>query len=124
MQQKLSEIKTLGANVVAISPEMPDRAFTTSEQNRLGFEVLSDRNNDVARQFGLVFTLPERLRPIYEGFGFDLPAANGDTSYELPVPATYIISKDNIIIEAFVDADYTNRLEPERILEVLQKTYI
>ena len=120
MQQKLPEIEALGAGLVAISPELPDRALSTAEQHALGFEVLSDHGNTVARKFGLVFTLPEELRPIYQQFGIDLPSANGDDSYALPLPATYIIDRKSIIVDAFVDADYTNRLEPEVLLTILR----
>ncbi len=83
--------------------------------------MLSDVHNRVAREFGLVFSLPETMRPIYADFGIDLPAANGDETFELPMPATYVIGPDATILHAFVDADYTNRLEPTVILEVLQK---
>ena len=62
-----------------------------------------------------------KMQAIYRSFGIDLPAANGDESYELPVPATYIIKQDSIISYGFVDADYTNRLDPEIIIRELRK---
>jgi len=83
--------------------------------------VLSDVGNKVARQFGLVFSLPERLRTLYKKFGADVAAANGDESYELPLAATYVIDVDGIIRYAFVDTDYTKRLEPEEVVKVLKK---
>jgi peroxiredoxin len=85
------------------------------------FEVLSDVGNRVAREFGLVFTLPERLRPIYKKYGVDLVAANGDGTFELPITATYVIAVDRIILNAFVDSDYTKRMEPEDIIQVLKR---
>jgi len=88
---------------------------------RLTFEVLSDVGNRVARQFGLVFVLPEELRPIYAGFGIDIPAANGDDTFELPIPATYVIDHDRKIRMAFVDADYTQRVDPEIVLSALKQ---
>ena len=115
------EIKSLGATVIAISPQVPERSLATAEQNQVSFEVLSDVKNKVARQFGLVFTVPERLRSIYKNFGADVAAANGDESYELPLAATYVIDANRIIRYAFVDTDYTKRLEPEEIVEVVKK---
>ncbi len=120
LQDSLPEITDLGASLVAISPELPDNSLTTAEKNELGFEVLSDSGNGVARRFGLVFTLAETLRPLYENFGIDLPGGNGDDSYELPIPATYVVGQDGIVKKAFVDADYTRRLEPADVVAALR----
>ena len=106
---------------MAVSPETPDNALSTVEKNNLTFEVLSDAGNRVAREFGIVFRLPLDLRPIYAGFGIDLPKANGDNTFELPIPATFIIGTDRKIRRAFVDTDYTKRLDPEEIIDVLKR---
>ncbi|MEM9542696.1 MAG: peroxiredoxin-like family protein [Cyanobacteria bacterium P01_E01_bin.42] len=121
LQKALPEIQALGATLVAVSPETPDNSLSTAEKNELTFEVLSDEGNKIAREFGLVFTVPEELRPVYEGFGIDLPAHNGDTTFELPIPATYVIGSDGQIIHAFVNTDYTKRLDPEVIIAALKK---
>ena len=124
LQEYLPEITALGATLVAISPETPDNSLSTQEKNELTFEVLSDRSNQIAQQFGLVFTLPQELRPIYEQFGIDIPAYNGDSTFELPIPATYIVAPDGKIIHSFVNADYTQRLDPAEILKVLKSTTV
>jgi Peroxiredoxin len=121
LQLIIAEIKSLGATLVAISPQVPEKSLATAEENKVSFEVLSDVGNKVARQFGLVFTLPERLRTIYKQFGADVAAANGDERYELPLAATYVIDVDGIIRYAFIDTDYTKRLEPEEAVKVLKK---
>jgi peroxiredoxin len=113
-------MQTFGASLVAISPEVPDKSLSTTEKNALQFEVLSDVGNKVARQFGLVFALVDVLRPIYKHIGADLPVYNGDESWELPMPGTFVVAPDGIIRLAFVDADYTHRLEPQAILESLR----
>ena len=91
------------------------------EKAELTFEVLSDIGNKVARNFGLVFTLPEFLRPVYAQWDIDLPGANGDESFELPLPATYVIDTDGTIVLDFVEVDYTQRLEPATIIETLKQ---
>lgn len=121
MQLITSDIRSLGATLVAISPQVPEKSLATAEKNRVSFEVLSDVGNKVARQFGLVFSLPERLRKIYKQFGADVAAANGDERYELPLAATYVIDVDGIVRYSFVDTDYTKRLEPEEVVKVLKK---
>jgi len=120
LQQALPEIKDKGATLVAISPETPDSSLSTKEKNELSFEVLSDRNNQLAKKLGLVFTLPESLRPIYNNFGIDIPAYNGDSSFELPLPATYVVATDGTVIYSFADADYTKRLDPKEIITALE----
>ena len=119
LQQALPEIEAKGASLVAISPETPDASLSTKEKNELSFEVLSDRNNQLAKKLGLVFTLPESLRPIYKNFGIDIPAHNGEDTFELPLPATYVVAADGTVVYSFAHADYTKRLDPAEIINAL-----
>ena len=111
----------MGAELVAISPQLPDNSRSTAEKLALEFEILSDVGNRTAKDFGLVFRLSDKIQEIYQNFGIDLQAANGDQSFELPIPATYVVAKNGIVSFAFIDADYTNRLDPETIIAELQK---
>ena len=120
MQLVLPEIKTLGANLVVISPQLPDQSLSMAEKEKLEFEVLSDLGNRVARDFGLVYSLSEELRPVYSQFGIDLEKANGDQSFELPLPATYVVGRSGTIRHAFVEVDHTKRLEPSEVVESLR----
>lgn len=86
----------------------------------LSFDVLSDRHNDAARQFRIVFRLPDDLARIYTKLNMDLAKFNGDESWELPLPARYVIDRENIIRAADVNFDYTVRPEPEATLAVLR----
>ncbi len=70
-----------------------------------------------------MFALDPTLRPIYTAFGIDLQASNGDASWELPVSATYVVGSDGKIVDVFVDVDYRNRLEPDVILQWLDKAH-
>ncbi len=95
--------------------------MTTAQKHNLAFQVLSDRGNTVARRFGLVFQFSPELRDLYKnGFKNDLAARNGMDSYELPIPGTFVISRDGVIRLAFVDPDYTKRLEPADIVQTLR----
>ena len=120
LQQALPEITRLGAKLVAVSPETPDESLSTEEKNALAFPVLSDAGSTAAKSFGIAYDLAEELRPVYARFGHALPDKNGDESWVLPIPATYVIDSDGIIALAFVDVDYRNRLEPAEILAALQ----
>jgi peroxiredoxin len=121
-QDILPEIKGLGASMVAISPQTPEYSLSMAEKHHLGFEVLSDAGNLVARQYGLVFSLAEPLRVLYkEKFGADLQEYNADKSFDLPMPGTFIVAPSGMIRYAFVDPDYTLRLEPVEILKSLSE---
>ncbi len=115
----LPEIESRGVRLVGLSPETPDKAMSTAERHAIDIDILSDAGNRIADQMGLVFELPQALRPIYEKVGIDIPAFNGDDSFKLPVPATYIIGQDGVIVFDFVNADYTQRLEPSEIVSRL-----
>ena len=119
-QAALPDIEALGATLVAVSPETPDHSLSTSEKQNLTFEVLSDQGNGVARDYGLLFSVYEEMRPLYLEWGMDVPAYNGDDSWEIPVPATYVIDGNGIIRAAHVDRNYTVRMEPEAIIAALR----
>ncbi len=119
LHDALPQIEAQGARLVGMAPETPDKAAETADRHAINIDILSDSGNQVAERLGLVFELPAALRPIYEKFGIDLPAYNGDESFRLPVPATYIIRQDGVIAYDFVNADYTKRLEPSVIIERL-----
>ena len=121
MQLELPRIKKLGATLIAVTPEPPDNSLIAVETNNLEFEVLSDVGYTVARQFGIVFTLPMDLRPIYASFGIDIPKSNGDSTFQLPIPATCVIARDRKIRRAFVEPDHTKRLDPEDMIETLEQ---
>jgi len=120
LQSYLNDIHRLGAQLLAVSPQSAAQTRSTAETHGLIFPVLSDAANKVARQYGLVYALPQMLRPIYLSFGIDLPLHNDDGSYDLPVPATYVIDTDGVIRLAYANADYSKRLDPARILDSLQ----
>ncbi|MEL7241408.1 MAG: peroxiredoxin-like family protein [Cyanobacteria bacterium J06573_2] len=119
LQQALPAIHMLGGTLLAISPQ----TFVDSSDNlaEFNFETLVDKRNKVARQFGIVFQIPEKSRIHYENMGISLPRYNGDKSFELPVPATFIVNQDGIIHHAFVDSDFTERLDPVEIVTILRR---
>jgi peroxiredoxin len=120
LQQSLPEISAAGGQLIAISPQTPDKSADQVSVSQLTFEVLSDVGNKLARDCGLVFTLPKTLRPIYQAWEIDIPDHNADDSFELPIPATYIVGTDGKIHYSFVNMDYTKRLEPNIIIEQLK----
>lgn len=83
--------------------------------------MLSDRGNQVARQFGLVFQVTDEVKAIYqEKFKIDLVAVNGDDSWTLPMPGRFVIDRTGTIRAAEADPDYTHRPEPAATVEALR----
>jgi peroxiredoxin len=122
LQAVLPEMEKLGATLIAISPERPDHGVIATDKSKLTFPVLSDFGNKVARQFGIVFQVGQELREMMKSFfKNDIAVRNGEDSWELPVPATYVIDKAGVIRFAHVDVDFmTGRAEPEAVLAALR----
>jgi peroxiredoxin len=120
LQGALPAIEQQGAQLVAISPQTPDESLTTAEKNELAFAVLSDVGSAAAKAYGIGFDLSEELRPVYTRFGHALPDKNGDDSWVLPVPATYVVDTNGVVVLAFIDVDYRNRLEPAEVIAALE----
>jgi len=116
LQKSVKEIKEAGANLIVISPQLPILSKELKTQNNFTFDILYDKKNLVAKQFGIAFALPEPLRPIHDAFGMDIPAHNGDNSFELPLAATYVVNKEGIITYAYINANWMERAEPSELV--------
>jgi peroxiredoxin len=116
----VSDFTSLGANLVAISPQLAEYSRMLAKAKKLTFEILSDPGNLVAGKFGLVYALPEDLRKIYLQFGIDVPKHNGDDSWTLPLASRFIIDRETVIRYAEMDVDYTIRPDPEHTIKVLK----
>lgn len=117
----LDEVELLGANMLALSPQIPAESQVTIEKNEVTFRLLSDPGNGVAKKFRLVFSLPDDLKEAYLELGIDLAAVNGDGAWELPIPATYVIGQDGIVKAMHANGDYVRRMEPTDILSALRE---
>jgi peroxiredoxin len=113
------EIAITDASLAAISPQTAKHTYMTRDMHGLRFPVLSDSGNDVARDFGLVYRLPSDLEQMYQSIMTRLPGYNGDQTWELPMPATYIVGTDGVVRYACVHVDWRQRTEPQQILAEL-----
>ena len=99
------------ATVIAISPQSIHFNHDLKVQNNLEFRILSDKGNEIADKYGLVFTLQENIREIYKNMGADLELFNNDKTYKLPIPATYLIDKNKKIVFSSVSTNYMERAD-------------
>ena len=117
-------LRDAGATLLAVSPQAA--AGTAAMRDSLGgasvpFPVLSDVGNAVSRRYGLVFEVDEATQQRYRAVGIDLAQVNGRDTWELPVPATYVIDRSGEIRAAFVEADYTRRASLDEVLDAVRR---
>lgn len=112
-------LRERGALVVAISPQAQRQSDFTASQHSIPFPILTDEGCAVAEQFGLVWSLPDYLRRYYLGILVNIPFINGDPSWKLPLPATYVLGPGGKVLYAEAHADFRVRPEPEDVLRVL-----
>jgi peroxiredoxin len=120
MNLVLPQIEQAGASLVAISPQTVKQSFFMHDQHKLRFPLLSDAGNKVARQFRLTYRVPQLQKAVYRRAFVNLPFTNGDESWELPIPATYILDRDGTVLYASANEDYTQRPEPSDIVLALK----
>ncbi|MGH9599119.1 MAG: peroxiredoxin-like family protein [Terracidiphilus sp.] len=112
------QLRERGGLMVAIGPQMERQSDFMVGQHGLRFPVLTDPACAVAEQFGLVYTVPDDLRDYYLSILVNIPFVNGEPSWRLPLPATYVIDRGGRVIFAEAHADYRVRPEPEEALRV------
>ena len=118
-QKVLPEIEARGATLVAVSPQSLDKSRTTAESRSLGFEVLSDTGNAVAKAYGIAFSMNAAEQELHKAFGADLPTINAVADWDLPVPATFVVDRSGHIAWAYMDSNYTTRAEPAEVIKAL-----
>ncbi|MCM2369690.1 peroxiredoxin-like family protein [Aporhodopirellula aestuarii] len=119
MEKELTSIEGAGAQLVVLTPELPEKAKQTAEANDLSMVALHDRDNELAQKYGLVFKLPETIVPTYRD-KIKIGSYNGNDNLELPLSATYVIDRTGTITYAFLDANYTKRAEPADVVAAVE----
>ncbi|MFZ1699768.1 MAG: peroxiredoxin-like family protein [Pyrinomonadaceae bacterium] len=121
LQQNVDKFKANGGNLVAISVESADHSMAVAKKNELTFTVLSDPELVTARKFGIVYQLPDETDARYKKGGLDVAKNNAMEKPELPISATYVVTKAGEIVFAYIEPDYKKRAEPDVIIEALAK---
>ncbi len=121
LQQSVPLFEKYGARLITITPQTPDKSAAQIKKDGLPFEVLSDLDSSVMKAFHLYFELDDELVKVYRKHGLDIEAFNGAGRNVLPVPGTFVIDRDGVVVAMQADPDYTKRMEPQAIIEALQK---
>ncbi|KAI1109583.1 AhpC-TSA-domain-containing protein [Nemania sp. NC0429] len=116
LQKHLPEFQARGVTLVAISPELPNHNMTATEKHALQFPVLTDLHNAFARKLGIVYD-QSSAKDLHASLGLDLNERNGDSSWEVPIPATLLVDKDGVVRNTAIEPDWKLRLDPKQALE-------
>ena len=104
-----------------LSPELPNFSADLARHHKLAFPILNDHGLAIAKAFGLAFTVPDDLKEVYLiAFKNDLAKRNGESSWQLPMPARFLIDRGGVIRSAEADPDYTVRPEPGETVAFLK----
>ena len=130
MNEIFPQLQDHGASLIAISPQSVHQNSLTADQHKLRFPVLSDAGNTIAARFGIAYRVPEYQQEIYSRAFVNIPFVNKDDSWQLPIPATYVVQNKQTagypgvqggIVAAFPNPDYTERPEPAAVLKIVEQ---
>lgn len=120
LQQNLNQIHQVGGCLIGISPQLKEYTQRTKKELGLGFELLIDENAQLASQLGIAFDVPDNVFNALKQSYPDLEKSYGNAAHKLALPATFIIDTTGKICKSFVTNDFTKRMEPTQIIEVLK----
>lgn len=121
LHKSMPYFKKYGAQLILVTPQMPDKSKGQIEKAEYSFEVLSDLDSNVMKQYKLFYRPDDELVRVYKKNGLDIESFNGKGRNVLPVPGTYVIDKKSIIRAAYADTDYKKRMEPQAIIDALKQ---
>ena len=114
------EVESLGAQIVAISPEKGRYGAELKSYAKAPFPVLADINNGYALELNLLFWVGDEKRKAMQAGGFDIVPYQGNETWMLPIPATFIIGQDGVVKARYIDPDYRKRMDLDELLAALK----
>jgi len=119
------QFRQAGVELVVLSPQSPDRARKQATAEKLKFNLLVDKDNEIGKAFGLVYTFPDDLKNVYRNvFKLDIQAVNEASGWQLPIPAHFVIDGSGVIRDAKANPDYRYRPEPSEVFDIAKKITI
>ena len=113
-------VKELGATLVAVSPQVPERLVGIKERHNLDFLVATDFGNDLARKLSILYSYDEPSRQAALTKGTPIGDVTGTGTWELPMPTTIVIDQTATVRFADVSPDWLVRTEPENVIEAIR----
>jgi peroxiredoxin len=114
------EAVAAGGQIVAIVPDRQEFAAKLREQSNAPFPILTDVDNGYALGLGLVFWVGDEMRGYMRQRDVDPAKSQGNDSWFVPVPATFVVGRDGRIVARHVDPDYRKRMEIDVVLAAVR----
>jgi peroxiredoxin len=111
-----SQLKNLGSQLLAISPDQPSKLKETIDKHKMGFKLVSDSDMIAARSFRVAYKLDDQTLAELKKYNIDVEEASGQKHHMLPVPAVFLVATNGLIQFECVNPDYKVRLDPELLL--------
>jgi peroxiredoxin len=114
------ETEARGASIVAIMPDRQKLTRSLKANAEAPFPILTDMDNGYAMSLNLVMWVGAEMQELMPKAGVDLLEAQGNEAYMLPIPATFVVGTDSVIVARHVDPDYRKRMEIDDLLAALK----
>ena len=119
LAQAHKEVAADGGQIVAIMPDRQKFVAEWKTQSNVPFPILTDMDNGYALSLNLAIWVGQEVQKMLEGFR-DLPTFQGNSSWMLPIPATFVVGRDGLIRARFIDPDYRKRMLITDMIAALQ----
>jgi peroxiredoxin len=117
------KVREMGSQIVAITPER--QRFTAALQSdaKAPFSVLTDMDNGYALYLNLAIWVGDEMKTMIAGAGWDVPSYQGNQAWMLPIPATFVVGTDGLIVARYVDPDYRRRMDIDQLLAAIKAAH-
>jgi peroxiredoxin len=117
------ELKGLGVQLLAISPDRPSKVRETLDKHKMGFTLLSDSEMIAARAFRVAYKLDDQTLQELRKYNIDVEDASGQQHHMLPVPAQFLVATNGVIQFEYVNPDYRVRIDPDLLLSTARTIF-
>ncbi len=125
LNEVYDQFRQAGIELVVLSPQSLDRTRKQATAGKLKFNLLADKDNEIAKAFGLVYTFPEDLKSVYSNvLKLDIQAINEASSWQLPIPARFVIDVNGVIRDVKADPDYRYRPDPSEVFDIARTSTV
>ncbi|MGK6315791.1 peroxiredoxin-like family protein [Neorhizobium sp. DT-125] len=120
-QHLAPQLAKLGATLVGVSPQVPERLAEIKDRHKLDFLIASDKDNALGRRFGILYSFDEPSKQSSIASGSPIGEVTGTGTWELPMPATIVIDETGRVRFADVSPDWLVRTEPGDVIDAVRK---
>ncbi|RWQ35367.1 MAG: AhpC/TSA family protein [Mesorhizobium sp.] len=114
------ELRRLGATLVGVSPQVPEKLRDIKDRHQLDFQIATDADNSLGRRFGILYSFDEPSRRLSAESGSPIGQVTGTGTWELPMPTAIVIDRSSTVRFADVSPDWLVRTEPADIIAAVQ----